>query len=140
MKKIISVLMCLVMLFSLFTTIASAEENYEPAPCFNNTSSAALVFTVEDGEAGATIYFNGYTGLCTGGTVTTKIQKRYLWVFWKDIDNAEWVDEVNDDSFFTYHSVNVSDKGTYKATVEFVIRGTGGSDDVFEIEREYKYE
>ncbi len=142
MKKIISLLLSLVMALSFVVTIVSAEEDYGVAPCLNNTANANTVFIIEDGIAGVSVWYSGYEGICTGATITTKLEKRFLLVFWKDVDLGTegdvWVDESTNYFYHGYHEIAVS-KGTYRATVTYVIRGTGGPDDVLTAEIEDTY-
>ncbi len=144
MKKLISVILCASVLLSMLVTVASAEGNAGIEPCLNNTSMATTGFEIEDGVAYITLCYAGYTGIATGATITSKIQKKFLLFFWKDVDNGmpnnEWINVIVGDNFLGGHSLELTSKGTYRAVVEYVIRGSGGSDDVLNAEVECKYE
>ncbi len=144
MKKIISIILCAAVLLSMLITVASADGNDGIAPCLNNTSFSTTNFIIEDETAYVSISYDGYPGITTGATITSKIQKKFLLFFWKDVDigmpNNEWVDEVTGCYYLNEHTAPITSKGTYRAVVDYVIRGTGGSDDVFTAEIEFKYE
>ncbi len=107
------------------------------APLSNNVAqcSTALAISAE-GYATLRVRYIGYSGVTTGGTVTTKLQKRFLLLFWKDVEGCEWVDSSSDSTYFTehgvWHGVWLSDTGKYRAVSTYVISGTGGADDVME--------
>ncbi len=138
MKKFISIILCAALLSSILVIASSAEGNEGIAPCLNNTSTANTGFVIEDGIGYVTISYEGYPGIATSATITTKIQKQFLFFFWTDV--AEWVDEIEGSDYLGGHSTNITSKGTYKAVVKYVIRGTGGADDVFTSEVEYNYQ
>ncbi len=127
----------------MLVTVASAEGNEGIAPCLNNTAMSTTHFVIEDGVAYLSVCYDGYPGIATSATITSKIQKKFLLFFWKDVDigmpNNEWVDEIVGSDYLGEHTVNIDSKGTYRAVVEYVIRGTGGADDVLNAEVEFKY-
>ena len=116
MRKIIAMAVCLVTLLSVFSICSSAATQNEVAPYLNNpciTSSDGSISNV------------------TGATVKIKIQKRFLLVFWNNV--IEWTDETTENNYTVVHSTNVG-SGTYRATVEYTIYGTGGEPDVIKDE------
>ncbi len=143
MKKLISIILCIAVLSSVLVFSASAEGNEGIAPCLNNTATSTTRFVIENGVAYVSLNYNGYPGVTTGATITTKIQKKFLFFFWQDVDigmpNNQWVDEVTQVNYVGGHTANITSKGTYKAVVQYVIRGSGGAADVLNAEIEFEY-
>ena len=136
MKKILSTIICLIVLVGCIPISAFAAEP-GIAPYYNNVQRTDTDFFIEDnGVATVCVSFNGFVGETTGATIVTKIEKRFLLLFWTDVET--WTDEVSGCYYSTSHSTTVK-SGTYRATVEYTIRGTGGASDVITDELEYKY-
>ena len=133
MKKVNIFLLCIVLLIGWIALPVIAAD-YDVAPCYNNTVTANSYFTIsENGKATVNIQYEGVSGLTTGATITTKIQKRTLGLIWTKVDigteDNVWIDEATGFVYSNSHSVNLNSTGTYRAVVDFVIRGTGGADD-----------
>ena len=95
----------------------------------NNTASHYTEFTIsEDGKAIIDLEYTGFPNVTTGATITMKIEKRNLLVFWTDI--VETTYSVSGSSYSYQHVYLLEKTGTYRCTVEYVISGTGGADDV----------
>ena len=130
MKRFLICLLCMLMLFS-YVTIPAAAANDGIMPCYNNVLETTTIFTISDsGVATVTVSYDGITGVTTGATITTKIQKRTLGFIWTKVD--EWVDSARLADYSTFHSVTLPDTGTYRVVVEYEITGTGGATDVIE--------
>ena len=132
MKKGISFVLIVVVLLSFSINILADSQI---APCYDNVAMTDTIFNISSsGNAKVTVSFEGSPEIISGATIKTKIQKRFLFFFWQDV--TEWVDEVAGSYYTNSHSITV-DSGTYKAIVEYTIRGTGGDPDVItdEIER-----
>ena len=137
MKRIWLIIICLIVIIGCIPTNALAAES-GITPYYNNTMNTLTDFYIsEKGVATVYISFNGYVRETTGATIKTTIEKRFLLVFWNEV--ASWTDEVVGDYYSNTHSTTVK-KGTYRATVEYTIRGTGGEPDVIVDEYEYTYE
>ena len=126
MKKIISLVICMVIVFSSLgiSSLASSEIT----PYYNNVADVETQFNIDsNGTARVIVFYDGDPDTITGATIKIKIQKQFLFFFWTDV--VEWIDESNDSYHMFVHSIQV-DSGTYKATIEYTIRGTGGEPDV----------
>ena len=135
MKKILSIIICTVVFMGCVPICSFAGEDV--VPYSNNTLHTYFAFNIDDnGKASVFAEYVGYTGITTGATIKTKIEKRFLLVFWNEV--ASWTDEVVGEYYSNTHSTTVK-KGTYRATVEYTIRGTGGEPDVIVDEYEYTY-
>ena len=136
MKKVFVCMLCMLMLFS-YTTIPAVAADEGITPYYNNVISTRTQFNIStSGNATVTVYYDGISGVTTGATITTKIQKRTLGFIWTKIDigtaNNEWVDAVTGADYSNTHSVALPGSGTYRAVVEYEITGTGGATDVIE--------
>lgn len=125
MKKILTFILCLVILVTTTVTVyASAIE-----PLSNNVgrTNSAFVISTSGMATVSNSYLDSLNHL-TSAKIVTKVQKRYG-LIWITVDNGSWTDTSTATSFSRSHSVQLTKKGTYRAHVEFTISGTGGSDD-----------
>lgn len=145
MKKIICLVLCCVFSLGAFSTVsyAATNDDYAVMPCLNNTAITNTGFVIDDnGTATIKVSYIGYEGITTGATIKVKLQKKFLFFFWQDVDlgsNGNMLQyEVVGDNYFNAYTLSLS-KGTYRVQVEYEIRGNGGSADVLteEIERSY---
>lgn len=107
-------------------------------PLNNNTLATKTRFSISDtGEAVVSLNFEGYPNVTTGATISIKIEKRNFLFFWTDI--VEETITVNNYYYANELYYQLEDTGTYRCTVEYVISGTGGADDVITYEEEQKF-
>ena len=135
MKKMLNSFVCVVLLICCMSTIVSSAEGISLYA--NNTNKTTTDFTISNNTATVFISYIGIDGVTTNAVITTKIQKRFLLVFWQDVDGASWTDYSNDTYYVNSHSIEVK-SGTYRALVEYTIYGTGGTADVISNEFEAK--
>lgn len=125
---IILLVVCMAMLGSVPT---GADE---PAPYLNNTATMDMVFTITDsGKACVSYDLLAYQEYFLSATIVTYIEKRVLGLFWTRVDigmpDNQWSDFTSLWHYTKGHTVQLSSKGTYRATVTFIVRGTGGPND-----------
>ena len=125
MKKLFIVFLILIITFNCTQTVTFAEENVGASARSNNVSDTYTNFTITNGVANVYVNYSGFEGITTNARITIKIQKRFLFFFWQDVDGAEWVDISNEVYYSNSHSISVK-SGTYRAQIEYVIYGTGG--------------
>lgn len=130
-------------ILSVSTLAATAAYAIGGVATYNNNlnmTATSFIITNDLGEVSA--HFVGYEGITTEAIVESKIQKKTLF-WWSDVDNGEedntWVDHFYDVSGDVYHSLEITKKGTYRATVTYTVKGTGGADDVIEEVIEFVY-
>jgi len=144
-RRIISVILLVTILSAFAITAAAAViENEGVMPCYNNTMNTSTNFTISTaGKATISAVYNGYRDRTTGATITSYIEKRTLGLFWTKVDigepNNEWVDTSTDYSGAFGHEFYLEDTGTYRATVVYEIRGTGGATDVIDFDKTLTY-
>ena len=96
-------------------------------------------FTITDtGEAIVSLSYYGYPNVTTGATITVKIEKRSMLIFWTDIITETVT--VQGENYVKELSYQLENTGTYRCTVEYVVSGTGGADDVLTFEDTKTYE
>ena len=140
MKKILSLILAFVAMFSLVNFDMNRAEAADIQPRFNNTSSASVVLGINsDGKA--TISFNciGITGVTTKIVAETKLERKWG-IFWLDVDGGEWIDTINGRNMALTHYLQLEKTGTYRATTTFTVSGSGGANDIIECESQYVYE
>ena len=136
MKRIISLIVCLVIIASVgCITVSAAGAGVTPR--YNNLEYTQATFNIDsNGNANIVVGYSGYQGITTGARITILLEKRNLLVFWKDIQ--EWV--ITSDQYrATFLRSSTVSSGTYRVTVRFEISGTGGATDVYETEIKDSY-
>lgn len=124
MKKIIVALITALLMFSVsITAYANDIVVYD-----NNCNGVDSNFFISNGKANVENKVTGKKGVTKKIVINTKVQKK-VGLIWVTVDNGSWTDTSSACNFSKSHSVQFSDKGTYRAHVKFTVSGTGGSDD-----------
>ncbi len=136
-NRIISLAFFAIIAFSMVIP-AFAVENVA-TPYYNNTATTQEVFQIDESGAATTSFVcRGYRGITTSISVETKIQKQVN-TSWVDVEGASWTDESTLYYCSQNHSVQLTERGTYKAVFTFTVAGSGGETDVIvrEIQKTY---
>ena len=131
-KKLCLVLSFVFILSFILQTFVSADN---VMLLNNNTGLTSTNFNISSsGRATVDIYYSGYPNITTGATITIKIEKRNLLVFWKDVinDSITVTGESYNNSIYYY--LQSFGTGTYRCTVVYTVSGSGGADDVIPYE------
>ena len=137
MKLVICFLLCFTTLFA--NPVNSSVEKNGISPYLNNSSSINTTFSVNsNGLAQIVLNYRGNDQQSAGAKITTQLQKRFLLVFWTNVDGGYWVDESNQSSYTAIHTLAV-EKGTYRVNVEYLLYGTDGSTETVSDQVEYTY-
>lgn len=137
MKKVISIMLCTVLLIFGFETLAFAANTEEKTMIrLNNAVSTESSFVINNGNANIAVSYTGYPGVTTGAKITVQLQKRNLMVFWKDV--TEW-ENVSDRESGTFTYSRPVSSGTYRVKIRCEISGSGGATDVIEEELQDSY-
>ena len=131
-RKSILCLLIAVLMMASASTAAMAASPYETR--YNNTVMASSVASIsESGLLTVDNQFQGIRGKTTKGEITTYVEKKTLGLFWTRVDigqpNNQWVDVVYDYLYDGTHTFQLSNHGTYRITVVYVISGSGGAAD-----------
>ncbi|MBQ7290151.1 MAG: hypothetical protein IJW76_00300 [Clostridia bacterium] len=114
----------------VFQTIAFAGD---VSTCNNNTLSTSTSFTISSvGKATVTYSYDGYTNIATGATITIVLEKRNFLFFWNEVLTDTVT--VNEERYLDALICHLTEKGTYRCKVTYVISGTAGADDVITFE------
>lgn len=137
MKKVLSLALVVLTVFSVVSITAAA---LDVEPRWNNTNSAiSSLYINSSGRASVAFTCIGIAGRTTSIKAETKLERKWG-IFWLDVDGGEWTDTVNDSLISLTHYLQLSKTGTYRATTNFTVSGTGGSADEIECRSEYVYE
>ena len=126
MKRIISCLLCFVLIFAISGVVTYAHEN-DIALCNNNVMLTDTQFFISNnGKADINVAYYGYIGITTQGTITTILEKKVNsnWV-----EMYKWTENSTADTYLKSYTPQLT-QGTYRLTVEYRISGFGGVDDV----------
>lgn len=107
-------------------------------PRNNNTLSTNTDFMITSGgDAIIDLNYEGYPNVTTGATISIKIEKRNLLVFWSEVVSNTFT--VTEYRYSTEFICPLDKSGTYRCTVEYTISGTGGADDVITYQETVTY-
>ncbi len=130
-KRVICVAVAFVMAMSTFSAFAAAQV---VEPYFNNTVTASNMASVS--SSGKLTIANSFAGgktVFSKAIITTYVEKKVLGLFWSRVDigqnNNKWIDVIYENVYTGFHYFQLSDKGTYRVTTEFVVFGSGGPAD-----------
>ena len=108
------------------------------SPRLTNLSGASFGFGVYDpGDATFVVTYEGRSGSFSYAKLTVQVQKKFLGLFWRDVD--EWTGYCYDVSGRFYDSVPADGTGTYRALFTLEVYGSTGVTDVIENEIDCKY-
>ena len=136
MKQLICFILCL---GTLIGNPVNASANNAVSPRLDNGDQTVTNFSINsNGIAQVSTGYKGNEEITAGGKITTQLQKRFLLVFWTDVDGGYWVDESSESSYTAVHTLAVQ-TGTYRVQVEYLLYGTDGSVETVNDEAEYTY-
>ena len=136
MKPIICLILCL----GIFMGNPVNTSAYNTvSPRLDNCNSIKTDISINtSGVAQIMLRYYGNEENTAGGKITTQLQKRFLLVFWTDVDGGYWVDESSESSYTAVHTLAV-ETGTYRVKVEYLLYGTDGSVETVNDEVQYTY-
>lgn len=144
MKKITrpTIALLLVLIISMTSITASAsgtvpDYNEGIMPIMEHVSTTSFIFYALSDGGHASIEYTGSDSFVRAD-VTVKVEKRFLLVFWNDVD--EWSASSTDPYGSFYHLFALNGKGTYRATITLTITGSDGTVDTITDEIESKLE
>lgn len=143
MKKIVSFLICGILLMGIFTVspFAAIKDDGVVMPMYNNTTNVTNRFVIEEGIAKVTVAYIGKFNTLTRAVITTKLQVQTS-SGWVDVNNGEpnnqWVEDCTTITFSKTYNLEVP-SGSYRALISYQMYGTGGAADVISKTLEYSY-
>lgn len=140
MKKVLSVVLAVIAVFSFVNIDMNDVYAMDVQPRWNNTNSTTAALTISSGgEASVVVNCFGISGVTTKIVAETKLERKWG-IFWLDVDGGEWTDTVNGRNMSITHYLQLNKTGTYRATTTFTVTGSGGANDVIECESQCVYE
>ena len=127
--KILTLLLTSVVLCASVLPIFASAEN-AVSPRYVNANDCSLYFTTSNGVASAAVTYNAKSDVFSYATITVKIQKRFLGIFWSKVD--EWTETSYSVNGYVENSTALEDTGTYRAVFTVEIYGKDGSVDTIE--------
>ena len=125
-KTFLIISLALIMCLSSIPVFAS-EADTGISPRLSHMGSGKFVFSATETGGHVTVTYEGYDSFVQA-RVTVKLQKRFLLVFWNDVD--EWTTTSTELLGFLSHTFTLNGKGTYKASLTLEVTGTDGTVDV----------
>ncbi len=142
MKKTLLLVLTMVLLMNtLFvsagaTTAAGTDTGITPR--WTNTAVVDTSFGVADDTAEVFVNYFAREEIFTHAVLKVTVQKRFLLVFWRDID--VWTQTSNEYCTYFFHHTPVTEEGMYRAKFYLEFYGNTGAVDVVEHNIEYDYE
>ena len=139
-KALLIACLAVIMCFTSVPITAFATENNTQStvtPRWSHLSDVAFTFSATSTGGHIGVSYTGYSDTFVRADIHVKLQKKFLLVFWTDVD--EWSvssTEVMDDF---YHCFTLDGTGTYKATLTFTVTGTDGTVDTYTDSGESRY-
>ena len=127
-KRDVCIAVAFVIAMSTFSAFAAAQM---VEPYFNNTMDASNTVSISSsGKLTIKNNFLAYDNYFSKAIITTYVEKKVLGLFWSRVDigqnNNKWIDVIYESLYTGFHYFQLSDKGTYRVTTEFVVYGSGG--------------
>lgn len=132
-KTLLITLLTLIMCFNAMSVNASAAEI---EPRLSHVNSVDFTFTASEAGGITLVRCCGYDSF-ERIDVNVKLQKRFLLVFWNDVD--EWNASSTDPYAILDHTFALNGTGTYRATFTVTVTGSDGTVDVITDTIEGKY-
>lgn len=139
-KTLLIVFVALIMCFtSLPVTAFAAEDGTQnmATPRLSHLSNVNFSFAATSTGGHVNVSYYGYPDTFARADINIKLQKKFLLVFWKDVDEWSSSSTSNDDVFS--HTFTLDGTGTYKATLTFTATGTDGTVDTVTDSGESRY-
>lgn len=148
MRKILKASLVFLLTFAILlsgTVVAFAEDvSREIEPRLNVALNSSSTFTIANtNKATVSVRYVADSSIFQKATVTVKIEKRFLLVFWNVVDigytNNQWVASSTNPNGVLSNTFTVNGKGMYRARITLEITGNNGQKDVIEETLEYEY-
>lgn len=138
-KALIIFMLVLVMCMTSIPTFANEAQHNESSnvmPLSSHTDNATFTFSATSNGGYTAVTYRGYESFVRA-ELTVKVQKRFLWAFWSDVD--EWSTSSTAINPILEHVFTLKGAGTYKATFTLVVTGSDGTVDTITDTIESKY-
>ena len=143
-KSFLTLLVATAILISGVVQISADNNSSDITPRWSVAESKNTIFKISSsGIATVSVGYVADSSTFQKATVTVKIEKRFLLVFWNVVDigytNNQWVASSTNPNGVLSNTFTVNGKGTYRAKITLEIIGNNGQKDVIEETLEYEY-
>lgn len=131
MKKTVKtiLLLALSMLVCLSSIPAYATEaKNQVMPRLSHMDDASFLFDATSSGGIIEATYTGYEPSFVSAKLTVKVEDRFLWVFWSEVDT--WTATSTDIDGHFYYVMPLNGAGTYRATFTLEVTGKDGTVDV----------
>lgn len=127
MRKITKTLISILLIVILsMTSITSFASNESVSPRLSHMSNGAFSFSATANGGYIDVTYYGYDSFVCAD-LTVKIEKRFLLLFWTEVDTWS-ASSTEIDGMFS-HAFTLTGSGTYRATFTLLIYGNDGTYD-----------
>ena len=137
MKAILLVTMSVLMCLCSLPIYAAAEEQNQVMPRLSHMDGASFAFSAESSGGYIEATYVGYSASFVQAKLTVKVEKRFLLVFWNDVDT--WTATSTELYGFFGHVMSLNGSGKYRATFTLEVTGTNGTVDVVDSQIQSEY-
>ena len=143
-KSFLTLLVATAIFVSGIVAVSASGGSSQIVPRWNVAQQNNFTFIVSDtNKATVRVTYTADSATFQKANLTVKIEKRFLLVFWNEVDigytNNEWKASSTSPTGNFYNVFTVNGKGTYRAKITLEIIGNNGQKDVIEETLEYEY-
>ena len=138
-KSFLIICLALIMLLTNMPVYASnnVSNSGTITPRWSHVNNVIFSFQATSSGGYIDVSYDGYEDSFAKANVHVKLQKKFLLVFWTDVD--EWSSSSTDAYGLLSHVFELNGTGTYRAIFTFEVTGTDGSVDNLTDTIESKY-
>ncbi len=143
-QKLTAIILVIATLFCLAVPVSAAEnEDYGIMPIFENCDMSTASFDIFDDVATVAVEYMGIQSRFSRVEISVKIEKRFLGIFWNDVDigypDSTWTASSTVYADIIIGTFPITEAGVYKATFDIYYYGVDGSVDHVEDILTYDY-
>ena len=131
MKKVISLIMAICLMFSFVVCVSAAKELY-------TLKSQMNAFVISSNGVATIQYGYEFDASTTGVTVNVLLEKRTVIFFWKDVES--WTITCSDSYLVDVIQYQLTKSGTYRCTIVYEVTNTDGTTETHEYQKEVEYD
>ena len=139
-KTIIAILLIAIMSTANATVFASNEQANSMeriSPRLSHADGANISFSATSSGGYIDVTYFGYDDSFVCADLTVKVERRYLWLIWTEIDT--WSASSTEIEGHFFHTFELTGSATYRATFTLLITGNDGTVDTITDVIESKY-
>ena len=119
----LSILMCLTSI-----PVYAVDSDNQVMPRLSHVGVASFAFNATSSGGYISVEYTGNEASFVSAKLTVKVEDRYLWVFWSEVDT--WTATSTEVYGDFYYVMPLNAPGTYRATFTLEVTGKDGTVDV----------